>query len=77
MPPVHRGFLSGHGEFVSTVGTFTNGCHICEVEVDPDTGATEIIDYVAVDDFGVVINPMLVARSGQRRCHPGHRPSIA
>ncbi len=41
--------------------TFPNGCHVAEVEVDPDTGTTRIVNYVAVDDFGVVINPMLVA----------------
>jgi carbon-monoxide dehydrogenase large subunit len=40
--------------------TFPAGCHICEVEVDPDTGVTRIVNYVAVDDFGVVINPMIV-----------------
>jgi aerobic carbon-monoxide dehydrogenase large subunit len=41
--------------------TFPNGCHVAEVEVDPDTGATRIVNYVAVDDFGVVLNPLLVA----------------
>jgi aerobic carbon-monoxide dehydrogenase large subunit len=41
--------------------TFPNGCHLAEVEVDPDTGVTQIVNYVAVDDFGVVLNPMLVA----------------
>ena len=40
--------------------TFPAGCHICEVEVDPDTGVTTIVDWVAVDDFGTVINPMVV-----------------
>jgi carbon-monoxide dehydrogenase large subunit len=40
--------------------TFPNGCHIAEVEVDPDTGTVEIVDYNIVDDFGVVLNPMLV-----------------
>ena len=40
--------------------TFPAGCHICEIEVDPDTGATEIVGWTAVDDFGVVINPMIV-----------------
>ena len=40
--------------------TFPAGCHICEVEVDPETGTTEIIGWTAVDDFGVVINPMIV-----------------
>jgi aerobic carbon-monoxide dehydrogenase large subunit len=40
--------------------TFPAGCHICEVEIDPDTGATHIANWVAVDDFGIVINPMIV-----------------
>jgi aerobic carbon-monoxide dehydrogenase large subunit len=40
--------------------TFPAGCHICEVEIDPDTGDTEIVSWVAVDDFGTIINPMIV-----------------
>ena len=40
--------------------TFPAGCHICEVEIDPDTGVTKIVSFVAVDDFGNVINPMIV-----------------
>ncbi len=40
--------------------TFPAGCHICELEVDPETGATEIVKMVAVDDFGRIINPMIV-----------------
>ena len=40
--------------------TFPAGCHICEVEVDTETGNTEIVAWTAVDDFGVVINPMIV-----------------
>ena len=40
--------------------TFPAGCHICEVEIDPDTGRTAIVGWTAVDDFGVVINPMIV-----------------
>jgi len=39
---------------------FPNGCHIAEVEVDPDTGMTEVVKYTFVNDFGVVINPLLV-----------------
>ena len=39
---------------------FPNGCHIAEVEVDPDTGATEVVRYTAVNDLGTVVNPMLV-----------------
>ena len=40
--------------------TFPAGCHICEVEVDPETGNTEIAAWTAVDDFGVIVNPMIV-----------------
>jgi carbon-monoxide dehydrogenase large subunit len=40
--------------------TFPAGCHICEVEIDKDTGATRIVNFTAVDDFGTVINPMIV-----------------
>jgi carbon-monoxide dehydrogenase large subunit len=39
---------------------FPNGCHVCEVEVDPDTGTVEIVRYSMVNDFGIVVNPMLV-----------------
>ncbi len=40
--------------------SFPSGTHICELEVDPDTGIVEIVNYTAVDDFGTVINPMIV-----------------
>ena len=40
--------------------TFPAGCYICEVEVDPETGVTKIIQFVAADDFGNIINPMIV-----------------
>src|SRR5581483_2120981 len=39
---------------------YPNGCHVCEVEVDPDTGNIEVVRYTAVNDFGTIINPMLV-----------------
>ena len=41
-------------------GTFPNGVHVVEVEIDPDTGLTRAVKYTAVNDFGTVINPMLV-----------------
>src|SRR4051812_18192981 len=44
-----------------TPSTFPNGCHVAEVEIDPETGITRIVRYVAVNDFGVVVNPMIVA----------------
>jgi aerobic carbon-monoxide dehydrogenase large subunit len=40
--------------------TFPAGCHVCEVEVDPQTGESEIVAWTAVDDFGTVVNPMIV-----------------
>ncbi|MFB3087260.1 MAG: xanthine dehydrogenase family protein molybdopterin-binding subunit, partial [Acidiferrobacterales bacterium] len=40
--------------------TFPAGCHICEVEVDPETGVIQIVNWTAVDDFGKVVNPMIV-----------------
>jgi carbon-monoxide dehydrogenase large subunit len=40
---------------------FPNGCHIAEVEIDPETGVVDVVRYTAVNDFGTVVNPMLVA----------------
>ena len=40
--------------------TFPAGCHICEVEIDEETGETHIVNWTAVDDFGTIINPMIV-----------------
>ena len=40
--------------------SFPAGSHICEVEVDPETGETEVVKYTAIDDFGTIINPLVV-----------------
>jgi carbon-monoxide dehydrogenase large subunit len=40
--------------------TYPNGCHVAEVEIDPETGVVGVVAYVMVDDFGVVVNPMIV-----------------
>ena len=40
--------------------TYPNGTHICEVEIDPETGKVEIVGYTIVDDFGAVVNPLLL-----------------
>jgi carbon-monoxide dehydrogenase large subunit len=40
--------------------TFPNGCHVCEVEVDPETGVIEVVGYSCVNDFGTIINPIIV-----------------
>jgi aerobic carbon-monoxide dehydrogenase large subunit len=46
---------------------FPNGCHVAEVEIDPDTGVTEVVKYSMVNDFGTIINPLLV----EGQCHGG------
>lgn len=53
---------SGLGEHVlniTDVFTFPSGCHVAEVEVDPETGTIRLVDYTAIDDYGRLINPML------------------
>jgi carbon-monoxide dehydrogenase large subunit len=52
--------LEGHGSYATEPGNFPNGCHACEVEIDPDTGTVAIARYACVDDLGRVINPMIV-----------------
>jgi aerobic carbon-monoxide dehydrogenase large subunit len=51
--------LQGAGGFSSDMPSFPNGCHICELEIDPETGAAELDRYTVVDDCGTVINPLL------------------
>ena len=53
--------LSAANEFGNEPPTFPNGAHIAEVEIDPDTGVTTILNYVVVDDFGRTLNPLLLA----------------
>jgi carbon-monoxide dehydrogenase large subunit len=51
--------LQGAGAFSPGPPAFANGCHICEVEIDPDTGEVILDRYTVVDDIGTVINPLL------------------
>jgi len=46
------------GTFSPENHTFPNGCHLCEVEIDPDTGVVAVVRYTVVDDVGTVINPL-------------------
>ncbi len=52
--------LEGHGSYASEPGNFPNGCHLCEVEIDPETGTVSVVRYTCIDDLGRVINPMIV-----------------
>jgi carbon-monoxide dehydrogenase large subunit len=51
--------LGVHVMNMTDVFTFPSGCHVAEVEVDPDTGAATLVRYTAVDDYGRLINPLL------------------
>jgi carbon-monoxide dehydrogenase large subunit len=58
-PGLEPGFAES-GHFTPSTPTFPNGCHVCEVEIDPETGGIAILRYLVVDDFGVVVNPLLL-----------------
>ena len=49
------------GAFPNAGASFPNGCHVCEIAIEAETGRVEIRRYIAVNDFGVIMNPMLVA----------------
>jgi len=53
--------LDSDAVYKGASSTFPNGCHVCEVEIDPETGKVFLLGYHVLDDFGKVINPMLVA----------------
>ena len=61
LPPELGMGLQGSGVATANVPSFPNGCHICEVEIDPQTGAITLDRYTVVDDIGTVINPLLAA----------------
>jgi carbon-monoxide dehydrogenase large subunit len=59
--PAGQEFGLSAGAVIGPSGaTFPNGCHVCEVEVDPETGTTQVVSYSVVDDVGTMINPLLV-----------------
>ncbi len=60
LPPGHEPGLEAGAGYVARVENFPNGCHVCEVEIDPDTGIVEVVDYSVVDDVGTVLNPLLL-----------------
>ncbi len=63
LPKLPRGMEPGlfdGGTFRTTRANYPNGCHVCEVEIDPETGKAEIVKYTVIDDVGTVLNPMLL-----------------
>jgi len=60
LPEELRGPLRAESDETVNLAAFPYGCHVCEVEIDPDTGATQLVRYSAVDDVGRAVNPMIV-----------------
>jgi carbon-monoxide dehydrogenase large subunit len=60
-PRARRRALSAEDAFTPQAATYPNGTHLAEVEIDPETGATRILGYWVVDDFGATLNPLLLA----------------
>src|SRR5262249_54721768 len=60
LPPGLEPGLDTIHEQVPSAATFPNGCHIVEVEIDPASGVVEVVSYTIVDDFGAIINPLLL-----------------
>ena len=60
LPEDMRGPLAGISDQTVRIAAFPYGCHVCEVEVDPETGTVEILRYTGIDDVGRAINPMIL-----------------
>jgi len=60
LPDELRGPLGAESDETVTLAAFPYGCHVCEVEIDPETGVLDIVRYSAVDDVGRAVNPMIV-----------------
>ncbi|MEE8145278.1 MAG: xanthine dehydrogenase family protein molybdopterin-binding subunit [Kiloniellales bacterium] len=60
MPEGMRGELAAELDYQAKDDSFPNGCHVAEVEIDPETGVVRLAAYTAVDDFGRLVNPLLV-----------------
>ena len=60
VPAELAGPLQGDHRFFGRIPAYPNGCAACEVEIDPDTGAIDIVNYCCVDDVGRVVNPLIV-----------------
>ena len=69
--------LDGQSHFEPSKVTFPNGCHICEVEVDPETGVTTIERYTVAEDVGKALSPVLLSGPDAWRDRHGGRPDDA
>jgi carbon-monoxide dehydrogenase large subunit len=67
-PGMEPGFYE-NATYAPERATFPTGCHVCEAEIDPETGAVSLVGYVVVDDVGTVINPLTL--KGQVHGSPG------
>jgi aerobic carbon-monoxide dehydrogenase large subunit len=59
LPPQFEVGLEASGTFAAEPSNFPNGCHVCEVEIDPETGVVTLARYAAVDDVGKIMNALL------------------
>ncbi|QEL26189.1 xanthine dehydrogenase family protein [Bosea sp. F3-2] len=72
LPGATPTMLKVHQSWTPPEATYPNGTHVCELEIDPGTGATQILNYVVVDDFGVTLNPLML----QGQVHGGSAQGI-
>ncbi len=72
LPGATPAMLKVHQSWQPPEATYPNGTHVCELEIDPGTGGTEILNYVVVDDFGVTLNPLML----QGQVHGGSAQGI-
>ena len=61
LPDELKGPVQDKADYVAEAKTYPNGCHLCELEVDRETGSVALTRYTVVDDFGTVVNPLLVS----------------
>jgi aerobic carbon-monoxide dehydrogenase large subunit len=60
LPPELRGPLAGACDETVNVAGFPYGCHVCEVEIEPETGRVEIVRHTTIDDVGRAVNPLII-----------------
>ena len=63
--------LEAAGTFAAEPPNYPNGCHMCEVEIDPETGLVTLVRYASAADVGKIMNPLLCESADSRRCCPG------